>query len=151
MPIVDQSLKIENQTVIRAPRSRVWKALTTPSEFGTWFRATLSAQEFRVGESINGVSTYPGSEGKGFALEIVEKKPESRFSWRWWPGASAPEEPKTTVIFELEEVEGGTRVKVTETGFDQMSLERRAKSFEGNSKGWAIQMQNLHDHVEQIG
>jgi uncharacterized protein YndB with AHSA1/START domain len=95
------------------------------------------------------VSTYPGHEGKAFSLEIVEKTPESRFSWRWWPGASAPDEPRRTVIFELEEVEGGTRVKVTEMGFDQMSLEPRAKAFEGNSRGWATQMQNLHDHVEQ--
>lgn len=140
---------IENEVTIGAPRSRVWKAITTPSELGTWFHCTLTAKDFRPGEIVNGVSTYPGYEGKSFSIEILEKVPEQRFSWRWSPGAASKEDPPTTVTFELEEVAGGTRVKVTESGFDRISLERRAKAFEGNTKGWQIQMQNLHDYVEQ--
>ena len=145
---VGQMNTIENEVTIRASRSRVWKALTTPSELGTWFRCILSAKDFRPGEVVNGVSTYPGYEGKAFRLEIVELVPEQRFVWRWSPGAaSAKDDPPTTVTFELEEVAGGTRVKVTESGFERISLERRAKAFEGNTKGWEIQMRNLHDYA----
>jgi uncharacterized protein YndB with AHSA1/START domain len=149
MPGVDQSLKVENETVVSASRARVWRALTDPSELSTWFRCTLSVKDFRVGEMVNGVSTYPGHEGTAFTLEIVEKVPQERFSWRWHPGHADVGDPPTTVTFILEEVPGGTRIRVTESGFERISLERRAKAFEGNSKGWAIQMQNLHDHVEQ--
>ena len=145
---VDLMNTIENQVTVRAPRSRVWKALTIPSELGTWFRATFSARDFRVGETINGVSTYPGHEGKAFALEIVELVPEQRFAWRWSPGKANAGDPPTTVTFELEDVAGGTRIKVTETGFDHIALERRAKAFESNTQGWKLQMQNLHDYVE---
>lgn len=148
---VDLMNTIENEVTIRAPRSRVWKALTTPSELGTWFHCTLPTQEFRLGEIVNGVSTYPGYEGKAFSFEVIEKVPEQRFSWRWSPSAASKDDPPTTVTFELEEVAEGTRVKVTESGFERISLERRAKAFEGNTKGWAIQMQNIHDYVEQQG
>ena len=140
---------IEQSITVKAPRSRVWKAITTPAELSTWFRCTLGTKDFRVGETVNGVSTYPGHEGTPFTLEIVEKMPEHRFSWRWHPGHSDVGDPPTTVTFVLEEVSGGTRVKVTETGFDQISLERRAKAFEGNTQGWKLQMQNIHDYVEQ--
>ena len=140
---------IEQEITIRAPRSRVWKAITTPSQLSTWFHCTLSAKDFRPGLKVNGASTYPGCEGKAFTLDIVENTPEQRFSWRWTPGASSPEEPPTTVTFELQEVAGGTRVTVTESGFDRISLERRAKAFEGNTQGWKIQMKNLENYVEQ--
>ncbi len=148
MPVA-QINTIEQQVIIRAPRSRVWKALTTPSEFGTWFRATLSATEFRPGVRVNGVSTYPNCEGKQFVLEIVEKIPEKLFSWKWSPGKADTSDPATTVTFTLEDIAGGTRVTVTESGFDGISLERRAKAFEDNTQGWKIQMQNLSEYAEQ--
>ncbi len=146
---VEQVSRIEQQIHIRAPRSRVWKALTTPSQFSTWFHAKVSAQEFRPGERADLVSTYPGHEGTSFFFEVLEIAPEYRFVWQWGPGGAKPEDPLTTVTFELEEVEGGTLVKVTESGFERISLERRAKAFEGNTKGWEIQMRNIHDYVEQ--
>ncbi|MGZ4816558.1 MAG: SRPBCC family protein [Terriglobales bacterium] len=147
MPVASMNT-IEQQVTIRAPRSRVWEALTTPSELGTWFHCTLTAKDFSPGETINGVSTYPGCEGKAFVLEIVEKVPKERFSWRWSPGLAASDDPPTTVTFTLEEVTGGTRVTVTESGFDRISLERRAKAFEDNTQGWKIQMQNLSDYAQ---
>jgi len=146
---VAQMSTIQEQVTIRAPRGRVWKALTTPSEFGAWFHATLSASEFRAGERVSAVSTYPKCEGMQFVLEIVETVPEERFTWRWSPGLATSDDPPTTVTFTLEEVAGGTLVKVTESGFDRISLERRAKAFEDNTQGWKIQMQNLHNYAEQ--
>jgi uncharacterized protein YndB with AHSA1/START domain len=140
---------IENQITIRAPRARVWKALTTPAQFAEWFRATISVEQFLAGERADLTSTYPGHEGAEFFFEVVEVSPEHRFVWRWSPADKQGREPFTTVVFELEEVSGGTLVKVTESGFEHISLERRAKAFESNTKGWQIQMQNLHDYAEQ--
>ncbi len=137
--------RIENQVRIEAPRSRVWKALTTPSQFTTWFHATTDAKEFRAGQRVDLVSTHPGHEGTAFFFELVEVSPEHRFVWRWKSG----DEPYTTVVFELEEASDGTLVKVTESGFEHISLERRAKMFEGNTEGWKIQTRNLREYVEQ--
>ncbi len=141
--------RIDQQIHIRAPRSRVWKALTTPSQFSTWFHATVSKPEFLPGERVDLVSTYPGHEGTAFFFEVLEKIPESRFVWRWAPGGAKPEDPMTTVTFELKEFEGGTLVKVTESGLEGIALERRPKILEGNTKGWEIQMRNIHDYVEK--
>jgi len=38
-------------------------------------------------------------------------------------------------------------VTVTESGFDQISLERRARIFEENDKGWEFQSQSLARYV----
>lgn len=145
---VGQLSRIDNQVLIHASRSRVWKALITPSELAQWFRLSLTATAFKPGDRVDVVSTYPGHEGTKFFFDIVEVTPEHRFAWRWQHG-EGPDATFTTVTFNLEEVKGGTLVKVTEDGFDKISLEKRAKAFEGNTKGWELQMQNIHDYVEQ--
>ena len=148
MPTAQMSA-IEQQVIIHAPRSRVWKALTTPSEFSTWFRANVSATEFREGDRIDLVSTYPGHEGTAFFIQIDKIEPEHCFVWRWGPVKATAEDKLTTVTIELEEIPQGTRVKVTESGFDQFSLEQRAKAFEANTQGWKLQTQNLRNYAEQ--
>lgn len=145
--MIDKLSRIENQVMIHAPRSRVWKALTTPSEFSRWFHATLNVSQFQPAGRVDLVSTYPGHEGQAFFFEVVELKPEHRFVWRWQHG-SEPDAAYTTVVFELEEIPAGTLVKVTESGFDRISFDRRAKAFEDNTEGWKIQMQNIYDYVE---
>jgi uncharacterized protein YndB with AHSA1/START domain len=150
---VEQLSRIEKQVLIKAPRSRVWMALTTPSDFSKWFRASLKVDEFKPGGRVDLVSVYPGYEGVQFFFEVVEKEPEHRFVWRWSPSEKVDdpkeEEPFTTVVFELEDTKEGTLVTVTESGFDRISLKRRAKAFESNTEGWKIQVQNLRNYVEQ--
>jgi uncharacterized protein YndB with AHSA1/START domain len=145
---VEQLSNIEKSVFIRAPRSRVWKALTTASEFAKWFRVATK-DEFRVGARVNMESTYPGHEGKKFWLEVVEMEPERRFAWQWHPGDATQEDKPTQVVFTLDDVAGGTKVTVTESGFDGISLVRRAKAFESNTRGWGMQMENLRNYVEQ--
>ena len=42
---------------------------------------------------------------------------------------------------------GGTRLTVTESGFDGVPLARRAESFRMNSEGWAEQVRNIEAYV----
>ena len=53
--------RIEKQVMLRAPRARVWRALTDANEFGTWFRVKLDGA-FVVGQPVSGHITYPGYE-----------------------------------------------------------------------------------------
>ena len=149
----EQSDKIVKSVIIRAPRSQVWKALTTMSDFAQWFRVK-SPDEFKPNTRVNIRSTYPGYENIDFFMDVVEMEPERRFSWRWTPGdpkdgPADPQDKPTTVVFELEEVEGGTKVTVTESGFNNISAARRAKAIKSNTQGWEIQMQNIREYVEQ--
>ena len=47
-------------------------------------------------------------------------------------------EPTTLVVFELDEVDGGTMLTVSESGFVGLQLERRAKAFTANDQGWGL-------------
>jgi uncharacterized protein YndB with AHSA1/START domain len=142
---------IEREIVVHAPVSRVWKALTDVKEFSQWFGVRAKGQ-FKPGARVDMVSTQPGYEGIEWFVLIEDVEPERRFSWKWHPGANQADrpadEPPTLVVFELIPVANGTRVKITESGFDKISLSRRARVFEDNSGGWKQQMQNLQTYVD---
>jgi len=143
--------RIEKQILLRAPRARVWRALTDASEFGTWFRVALDG-EFTVGTRVTGRVTYPGYEHLRFQVFVERMEAESRFSFRWHPHAVEPEEddssePTTLVEFRIEETAGGTLLTVVESGFDQLPADLRDEALRRNSEGWEIQMQNIRDHV----
>lgn len=145
--------RIEREIVMRAPRSRVWRALTDASEFGRWFQAEMK-DRFAPGVPARGRITSPGYEHLTFEIQVERMEAERLFSFRWHPYAVDPKqdyskEPTTLVVFELEEIPEGTRLKVTESGFDQIPLARRAEAFRMNSQGWAEQVQNIATYVGQ--
>jgi len=143
--------RIEKRVVMRASRSRVWRAITTAEEFGAWFRVNLEG-EFAEGRTIRGRITHPGYEHVTVEMLVERIEPERYFSYRWHPHALDPSvdysaEPTTLVEFILEEAEGGTAVTIVESGFDRIPLARRAEAFRMNGQGWAGQIQNLARYV----
>ena len=145
--------RIVKEIVLKAPLSRVWKAISDAREFGEWFKVDMSGQTFRPGEPVHGKTTYPGYEGMPFEMVVAQVEPERLFSFRWHPydidpNDDNPDEPMTLVEFELKEVEGGTKLTVTESGFDNIPLARRAEAFRMNSEGWGIQAENVRKYVE---
>ena len=147
--------RIERSIVLKAPRSRVWRALTDPGEFGAWFRADLAGQSFAPGQAARGPITYPGYEHVQFDVSVERMEPERHFSWRWHPYAVEPgidysHEPTTLVEFTLEDTaDGGTRLTVVESGFDAIPSHRRDEAYRMNSGGWEGQMDNITAHLDQ--
>ncbi len=144
--------RIEKQVILRAPRARVWRALTNAEEFGAWFRVKLEGS-FAAGASVRGRLTIPKYEHVTMTLDIVRIEPESLFSYRWHPYAMDPKvdyasEPPTLVEFRLEDAEGGTRLSIVESGFDALPAARRDEAFRMNDGGWTAQSKNLASHVE---
>jgi len=144
---------IEKEIVVHAPRAKVWRAITDSREFGKWFRAEMQ-DPFVPGARARGRITHPSYEHLTLEIEVERLEPEHLFSWRWHPYAIDPQqdyshEPTTLVVFELEEVPQGTRIKVSESGFDRIPLARRAEAFRMNSQGWAQQMQNIARYVDR--
>jgi uncharacterized protein YndB with AHSA1/START domain len=143
--------RIEKKVLLRAPRARVWRAITDAAEFGAWFRAKLEGP-FVAGERVTGRITYPGYEHLTFEVTVERMDPERLFSFRWHPNAVDPKrdyskEPTTRVEFRLEEAPGGTMLTLVESGFDQLPPERRAEAFRSNEGGWTEQMKNIERHV----
>jgi uncharacterized protein YndB with AHSA1/START domain len=143
--------RIEKRTVLRAPRSRVWRALTDSKEFGDWFGVKVEGS-FEAGARVRGKVTHPAWEHIPFEITIVQMEPERLFSWRWHPhmdeaGRDYSGEPTTLVVFELEEVPEGTRLTVVESGFEGIPADRLQKAFRGNESGWSGQLENIRRHV----
>ena len=145
--------RIEKETVIKAPRSRVWRAISDPREFGEWFKVDMSGVKFEPGKPVHAKMTYPGYEGHPFEMVIDRMEPERLFSFKWHPygidqNVDYSSEPMTLIEFKLDEVDGGTKLTITESGFDNIPLARRAEAFRMNSQGWATQIENVKNYVE---
>ena len=143
---------IEREIFLKVPRARVWRALSNAEEFGDWFGVAFKGKTFAAGQRVTGQITYPGYEHLVFEIWIERLEPERLLSWRWHPYAVNPsvdysKEPMTEVVFELKDVEGGTLLKVTESGFDKIPPSRRLEAFRMNSGGWEAQMKNIEKYV----
>jgi len=145
--------RIEKSIELKAPVSRVWRALTDHREFGAWFRVRLEGP-FVPGQVSRGQITYPGYEHLRWEAAVQKLEPERLFSFTWHPYAVDPsqdysDEPPTLVEFTLEETPGGTLLRVVESGFDKLPGNRRLEAFRMNDSGWSQQIQNIERHVGQ--
>lgn len=160
--MVSSTDRIEKSLFLRAPQERVWRALSDAREFGDWFGMEFDG-EFAPGKRMTGrikptkadpeVATMQ-KKYAGMAVELVVERlePMSLFSYRWHPFAIDPsvdysQEPTTLVTFTLEPAADGTMLRVVETGFDAIPLERRADAFEANEEGWSKQMQLIEKYL----
>jgi uncharacterized protein YndB with AHSA1/START domain len=146
-----QTDRIERTIHLKAPRARVWRALTKAEEFGAWFRVKLDGP-FAVGQRVTGRVTYPGYEHVTFEVSVERMEPETLFAYRWHPYAVDPavdysSEPTTLVEFRLADAPGGTQLSVVESGFERIPAGRRDEAFRMNSEGWGIQVENIARHV----
>ena len=151
--MASQTDRIEKKVVLKAPRARVWRALADSKEFGAWFGAEFSGP-FTPGATARGTITTKGYEGLKFEFTVDRMEPERLLSIRWHPYAVDPKvdyssETPTLVVFELEEVPGGTQLKVVESGFDRVPIARRAQAFKMNEEGWGIQLKNIDRYVTE--
>jgi uncharacterized protein YndB with AHSA1/START domain len=156
-----QSDRIEKRIVLRAPLERVWQAIAETKQFGTWFGCEF-AGEFVVGKRLSGkiVPTKMDAEiaksqqpyaGTPFEILVERVEPMRVLAFRWHPYPVEPinyaKEPMTLVTFELQEVPTGTQLTITESGFDQIPLERRAAAFTSNEGGWTAQLQLIQKYL----
>ncbi len=154
---------IEKTLLLRAPLDRVWRAISDSAEFGTWFGVTFEGP-FVAGAPLRGRITgtkvdpevaqmQKPHEGKPFHIVVEQIEPKRLFSFRWHPYAIEPgvdysTEPTTLVTFRLVETSEGVQLTLTESGFDQIPLERRARAFAANEGGWGHQMRLISRYLD---
>lgn len=155
--------RIEKQIHLRAPRSRVWRAISDSQRFGTWFGAEFDGP-FIAGQRVSGriVPTKVDPEvaklqeayaGTPFSVSVERVEPERLLSFRWHPNGVDPksgfeEENSTLVTFELEERDSGTLLRLTESGFSKLPLAIRATAFKDNDGGWTHQMTMIEKYLQ---
>lgn len=145
--------RIEKRIELKAPVSRVWRALTDHREFGEWFRVKLDGP-FVPGQISTGHITHPGYEHLKWNAVVQKLEPERLFSFTWHPHGIDPKvdyskETPTLVEFRLEKTASGTLLVLTESGFDKVPSNRRLEAFRMNDGGWTGQMKNIAKYVTQ--
>lgn len=154
--------RIEKTILLYAPLERVWRAVSDAREFGSWFGVEFDGS-FAPGTLVTGkivptkadaevARTQKAYEGAAFEFTVDRIEPERLISFRWHPFAIDPgvdysSEPTTLIVFELEEKPNGTRLTITESGFDRIPLARRAKAFTMNEQGWTAQARLVEKYL----
>jgi uncharacterized protein YndB with AHSA1/START domain len=154
--------RIEKKIVLHAPRERVWRAISDAKQFGSWFGVAFDGP-FAEGARLTGkiVPTTVDPEvakmqepyaGKAFEWTVEHIEPMKRLSFRWHPhaigeGVDYSKEPTTLIEFELTEAADGILLTITESGFDQIPLARRAKAFKANEGGWEMQIRLIEKYL----
>ena len=145
--------RIEKEILLRAPKARVWRALTNAKEFGAWFQCILESA-FQPGAPSRGRITFPGHEHLAIEVLVEKMEPERLFSFRWHTApqkspADFSSKPTTLVEFILEDAPEGTRLRLVETGFDSLPIDDRAKTLKDHEAGWTIQVKAIETYLQQ--
>ena len=154
--------RIEKQVLLHAPLESVWRAISDAKEFGSWFGMRLEGP-FVAGTRLTGeivpttvdpdvAAAQKPYEGQRFDILVDRIEPMRHFSFRWHPGVPDPnadlsKEPTTLVVFELQEKPDGTLLTITESGFENIPLARRAEALEGNEQGWEAQLMLIEKYL----
>jgi uncharacterized protein YndB with AHSA1/START domain len=142
--------QISSETLVAAPVERVWEVLTRAEHLAVWFGGAGAEVDLRPG----GRMTLTWEE-HGTALCRVERVEEPAFfSFRWSKTSGKEPEPgdATLVEFTLTPDDGGTRIRVVESGFASLdgTDEENAEYAEGNVGGWRHELGDLAEHVARI-
>jgi uncharacterized protein YndB with AHSA1/START domain len=128
----ERAPEIRHSVLIRAPREKVWAALTTPQGFDGWWGTRGSEIDLRPGGKMVlrwrgwGAEKDINHDAVGVVREV---QAPARFVYQW-----GDPDALTTVEFDLEERDGATLLRLREHGFAPTAKGR--ESFGGNSIGW---------------
>jgi uncharacterized protein YndB with AHSA1/START domain len=138
--------KIEREIVINAPLERVWGLVSEP---GWWIGDGDRSGQRRWKEGDLDVIEDP-RYGR-FPLRTVAIEPTRYISFRWImdpANEGEPEQPTTLVEFWVNERDGGTVVRIVESGFAK--LPNAEEAIKGNTEGWKFQMDVLKANAERV-
>jgi uncharacterized protein YndB with AHSA1/START domain len=154
--------RIEKEVVLRAPLARVWHAVSEARVFGAWFGVNFDGP-FVQGQRVTGriaptqvdpevAKLQQPHEGKAFEFWVERIEPMRSIAFRWHPYAVSEtvdysQEPTTLIEFELQTVGADTRLRITESGFDQIPLARRLEALKANDNGWSHQIRLIEKYL----
>lgn len=141
--------KIEREISIQAPIATVWEVITKPEYISQWFGSQAE------------IDLRPGGKGKlswgedlEAPLEIVEVEKPHLFSFLWVAPdeETKPTHQQTLVEFWLTEDGVGTKVRLTESGFEQLEItaEQQANLIAKHTPGWGDFLSSLQRCAQNI-
>jgi uncharacterized protein YndB with AHSA1/START domain len=139
-----EPFKVERSIWINAPRERVWRAVTETEEIKQWWgNDDWEITALEVGATVK----FGDPDDLLLATVAVVDRPRE-FSIQWPPQPQYHSIAMVTT-YRLEEENGGTRVTVTETGFEALPDDIRQKRFDSTAQGYETVLADLKVYVER--
>ncbi|GAA3768930.1 SRPBCC family protein [Plantactinospora mayteni] len=142
--------RIQREIFIDAAVERVWELITQAEHVQVWFAFDGADIDLRPG----GALVHNWKEHGTFRGVIEQVDRPTVFSYRY---SSVPdEEPRpgyqTLVTFTLAAADGGTRLVVVESGFDELAMdpEQRRMHIQGTTDGWAGGLSALRERAATL-
>ncbi|QAS52068.1 SRPBCC domain-containing protein [Halobacillus litoralis] len=138
---------IEREVFINASIQTVWDLISQPA---WWVGDAPGPDKVKVDGSFVVADTKYGE----FPVKIEKEDPPSYLACRWassFPGVEPKEGNSTLVEFILKTDDGGTWLRVVESGFSSLTVseEEQEKFFNGNIEGWKYQLEVIRKRAEQ--
>lgn len=138
--------RIERTVEIAHPPDTVWAALTTADGLGAWLGQEATVD---VGPGGAGRITFATGLSVDLRVERVEEPHVFGFTWRI-PELPDDDPRRTYVEFTLAPVDGGTRLRVVETGFAQLPDGTRRATYDSHAQGWATKVGELAGYLDGV-
>ena len=142
---------IEREIPIDAAPEVVYEVVSSPEHVAQWWsdRADFEPVAGSTGTLVWG---EPGSPDHGVnVLTIVEAQPPSRFAFRWCypPEQAAAEGNSCLVTFDISPRDGGSTLRLVETGFPTQGRTPAEveEQWQSHVDGWAIFVPRLAEHI----
>ena len=130
---------IERTLDLAHPPARVWAAITTAEGLSSWFGNTAEI-DLRPG----GAARMTWSHGHVAEMRVERVEEPTVFGFTWHVYGLPEEDPRRTYVeFTLEPTGSGTRLRVVESGFAQLSPDAHHTAYEGNAGGWKSELDEL--------
>jgi uncharacterized protein YndB with AHSA1/START domain len=145
---------IERELEIDASPETVFEVITSPEHLKEWWPddAVVEATAGAKGHLVFGDPS--SGEAQVASLTVVEAVPPRLFSFRWTHPADeeAREGNSLFVTFELTPSDGGTRLRMTETGFREMGWEVAVleQEYREHCAGWDHFLPRLVRHAAAV-
>lgn len=142
--------RIEREILIDAPVEVVWSVITEPEHVSNWF-GDATTIDLRPG----GEASFTWDDAGTAPARVEAVEPPHFFALRWMPwerDAEFREANATLVEFSLAPEDGGTRLRVVESGWPQLegAEEDKLHNYGENREGWLRELGHLRDYVATL-
>jgi uncharacterized protein YndB with AHSA1/START domain len=144
---------IEREVYVEASPDVVFEVVSRPEHLKKWWPDDA---RYEPAPGSTGVLVFgdPAASGGMAPLTVVEVRPPRRFSFRWTHSADevAAEGNSLLVTFDLTPSNGGTLLRMTETGFREMGWEAAVleHQYQEHVTGWAKYLPRLAPYVATL-
>jgi uncharacterized protein YndB with AHSA1/START domain len=139
-----QTFAVERSIWIAVPRERVWRAITDPAQIQQWFSpgTPWRLTAFEVGGQF--VVYDPATEQDIHSERIERIEPLRQLVTR---SVTTPSQTHQVTTWTLAEERDGTRLTITNAGYELVADDLRHPQMEQNAMGYGMMLENLQAYL----